>query len=125
MLRQGKNLVQGGGDEFYSRLHPLARVASRMEVVVVAGNQLHAGQVVLHHGAGKLPQAGISGAQVHGVGSVGHQPGKAPVTAQVHQGRRIRWVRRLGSAATRIPGEKGKGIRTDGQGHVPHGGKAL
>ena len=100
-------------------------MAAGMEVVILAGDEFHAPQVVGHGLPGEGPVFLLRTAEVQGIGRVGDDGGEMVFFHQGHQRRRVGAVQVLGLAPPGIAGKKLKGIRPQLQRLPPHGGKAL
>ena len=108
-----------------TRLRTLARVAARVEIVIVPRQVLQPVQVIRHGLDGKLPGPGLLGAGIDGIRRVGHQRPEAVIRQQLPQRRRIGGVHGPGPAAPGIPGEELKRIGPQGQRRPAHSQKAL
>ena len=92
-----------------------------MEIVEIAGQMLHAPEVVSQRHLREFAGMFVLGAGIDGVGGVSHQRTEAVGAAQVHQSRRVVGVDRLGLAAPGIAGEELHRCGADGQRRFPHG----
>ena len=110
---------------FHARFQALTHMAAGMEIVEISGQSRHPAQIVRQHISGKGPGLRIGGAQVHGVGTVGHQGTKIVFFQHSHCFGCIGRIFLFGAASPRIAGEEGKGIGPDGQGGFHHGGISL
>ena len=112
--------VEHGGDHFDARVNALAHMAAGVEVVQVAGEILHAAQVVLHGAGGKVADGRVGGAAVEGVGRVGQNHPDAVFGGKGMIGGHVLFIHRLGRAAPGIAGEELKGVGPDGHSLPSH-----
>ena len=125
-----QGFFQGGGNVVNSRFRPLPHMAAGVEIVEVAGQRRHPAQIVLQHLRRKRAGFGIGGAQVHGVGPVGHQLSEVFTLQHLHSFRRVGGILFFRLAAPGIPGEEGEGIGPNGHGrlhhsHIPAAGRQM
>ncbi len=101
-----QHLVERLTDERDARVCTLPHMTARVEVVVVAGQQLQTLQVLRHRPASEVNYLRLLGAQVHGVGGMGHQPAKAMLAHERSQIGYVLLVHGLRVAASGIAREE-------------------
>ena len=94
-----------------------------MEVVELAGQMLHAAQIIGKRFPGKGAAILHGGTQIQRVRRVGDDGGKGVTLQQCRQGGGVRFVQRFGTAAPGVAGKELKGICPQVQSLAPHGGQ--
>ena len=120
-----EDLVQRIGNEGDALFRTLSHVGAGVEVVVVAGQQRKALKVIPEHGDAVAAGCGGSGAEVHGVGGMGHKRTEVLLSQDGLQFPDIVRVGGPGFSASGIAGEIGKGAAAEGAHGFAHGGVAV
>ena len=95
-------------------------MAAGVEIVEIPGQSCHTPQIILQHLRRKGPGIRVSGTQVHGIGTMGHQFSKVMIFQHGNGFRTVRRVLFLCLTAPGIPGKEGEGIGANGQGRFHH-----
>ena len=124
-LLGAQHLVEQARYQLDARFCALLHVASRMEVVVVAGHGFHAHQVVCHAFERELAGVRLVRAGIERVGRMGHQRAEVVFGHQLAQRRGVGGVDGLRLAPAGVAREERERVRADGKRGFAHGQKAL
>ena len=115
--------IQALGNQADAGFRPLPQVVPRVHVVVIPRHHFHFPEIIGDGLPGKGPHILFGGSRVQGIGGMGHQWNGPVCFPQGLEFFHVSGIRFPGFASPGIPGEESKGIRSDGKGRLPHGGK--
>ena len=118
--RGNHRLAKRFDDELDAAFRTLPHVRTRMKIVVVPWQGLHAFEVLRHGRPSELARMLLGARQVVRIGSVGHERAKGMLVHDRLQRGRVGHIERAHAAAARIPREERKGVGRDGERGASH-----